>query len=406
MIPLAVKYSPTGPLVAGTPFLRFHGEAVATMIERAPSAFERATAHALWTTYAARMPTSGDPIAFPAVSAATGSGKSIAACALLAFLARQGESGAYVVETIEAVEEVRRNLARLAPGAVAAYSSIHRANAAPDKVRDYREIGVTAGETFTEDAFRAAPIAVTTHDRWKREVESGADLGVLKRSGVSRSLVVVDEEPELQVTYQRQPEDVSALASVLAVTIQSDEARSYGFIPTHHAAESLKAIHDRMFTIKQHAGTPQLTSADLVTATDLAHLRAITREDLSRRLWPDAAAIAWHWETVEFLTAAAQGRVFYSKDEGGAFHAYAFRLPVRARHIVLDGTADINGLYAVGAHVVTVEAEAPSYAALKLHAVLPPKEHAGRMRSNGILRDVYRARPYVEWLLSFIEENT
>lgn len=406
MIPLSVKFFASGPLVAGTPFLQFHGEAVETMIGRPPSAFERATAHALWTTYAGRMPTSGQPIAFPAVSAATGSGKSIAACALLAFLAKQGQSGAYVVETIEAVEEVRQNLSRIAPGMVAAYSSIHRANAALDKVRDYREQGVEAGAQFTEDEFRAAPIVVTTHDRWKRELTEGAPLGVLKHSSRDRALVVVDEEPELQVTYQRQPEDVSALASVLAVTMQANEARAYGFTTSHHAAGTLQAIHDRMFTIKANAGTPQITSADLVTAADLEHLRAITRDDLSRRLWPDAVALAWHWETLEFLIAAAQGRVFYSKDDGGAFHAYAFRLPVRARHIVLDGTADLNGLYAVGSHVVTVEAEAPDYSALRLHAVRPPKEFVGQMKPGGILRDAYRARPYVEWLHSFVEAQT
>jgi hypothetical protein len=406
--PLSLMYSPSGPLVAGTPFLTFHGQAVETMIGRRPSAFMRATAHSLWLAYVSRMPPEDKPTAYTAVSAATGSGKSLAACALLAYLVDHGHAVAYVVETIEAVEEVRGWLESLLPGQVAAATSIHRANAAPDKVRHYSEQGVTTEHRYTEDEFMSAKIVVTTHARWADELRDGKDRGVLKCSGVDRALVIVDEEPELQDVYQRRPEHVSELLSVLSSKALANEGRYHGFTEAHPSSSTLLTVHDRMHAVSGNLNVPQMLAAlDLVTADDLKDIDSITKEDLVCRLGAGQwSAIEFLWGTVQFLKVASQGRVFYSKAEGGSFHAYGFRLPVKARHIVLDGTADLNGLYAVGSHVLTVEAERPNYAALNLFAVEPPKEFRGQMKPTGILKDAYRARSYLRWLFEFIEPNT
>ena len=98
--------------------------------------------------------------------------------------------------------------------------------------------------------------------------------------------------------------------------------------------------------------------------------------------------------------------MFYSRDAAGAFYAYAFRLAVKPRHVILDGTADLNGMYAVGSHVVTIEAERADYSPVRLVAVRPPREFAGQMRDDGIMRDYRRASRYVEWLLGYLVANT
>ncbi len=403
--PVSLRYSSTGPMVQHTPFLKFHTAVVPQLIGRQPSAFERATAHALWQAFA-RMPTEGTPKAFTAVSAATGSGKSVGACTLIAYLVTQGQTCAYVVETIEAVEEVRALLDKVLPGKVAAYSSIHRANAAPDKVRDYSDMGVTALKRFTEEEFLNAPVVVTTHDRWRREITEGKSLGVLTCGTEPRALVVVDEEPETQVVYQRQPEDVSALASVLADNSRKGDARELGFTSDHFASDTLLAIHDRMRRLKDNASIPQMYSADIVTAEDADVLESITRQDLSIRLSGTLERLEFHWETVEFLRAAAQGRVFYARGTGSSFYAYAFRLAVKPRHVILDGTADLNAMYAVGSHVLTIEAERADYSQVKLVAVRPPQEFVGRMRDDGIMRDYRGASKYMEWFIDYLVKNT
>lgn len=404
--PVSIRYNATSPLVGHTAFLQFHERAIPAMIGRLPSAFERATAHALYLAYG-KMPRGGTPVAFTAVSAATGGGKSNAACALIGYLVEQGHACAYVVATIEAVEEFRLKLESILPGRVAAYSTLHRANASPNKVRDYAEQGITVAAQFTEEKFAAAQVVVTTHDRWKRDLLEERDLGVLMCGDAPRALVVVDEEPELQVVYARQPEDVSALASVLADHVVAGESRAFGFTSAHPAAPALLAAHDRMFRVKANAAVPQVCGADIVTADDLDLILTVTRDDLARRLRGTSRdTVDYLYETVEFLVAAAEGRVFYSKTDGGAFHAYAMRLPVRPRTLILDGTADLNGLYAVGGHVVTVEAERANYAPARLFAVNPPPEFRGKMKSSGVFASWWSAKAYFDWFSAFLLENT
>jgi hypothetical protein len=395
------------------------------MVGREPTAFERATADALWSAYLS-MPKGGEVHAFTALSAATGAGKTTSACALMAYLAViDGLPCAYVVSTIAVAEEVHQHLVRLMKPVtmrevpsdtdgflpVAAYSSVHRANASPRILDEYAEQGVTPSAQYNEEQFRQAQLVVTTHERWRHEMATGMDLGVLRCSGRDRALVVVDEEPELDHSIVRQPEDVSALASLLADVQLKGEARSYGFTTAHPAAAALLAIHERMRGVKDNATGHFLRSAEVVTAADLADLEGISQRDIVARVSAlgvvdRTETLDYHRGTVEFLKLAAQGRVFYSRDEGGAFYAYGFPVAPRARHLILDGTADLNGMYAVGKHVSVVSAVAANYERVKLNAVLPPTQFRGRMRRGGILRNDRAVHDYFSWFIPFLLERT
>jgi hypothetical protein len=275
--PLQRKYSTKSLYVACSQFLPFHSQAYMATVGRMPGAYERATGDALWKAYK-RMPTTGHPVAFTAISAATGGGKTVGACALMAHLVfTEGASCAYIVETIEGAEEARRHLETLLPGRVACFTSIHRADARPEKVRDYAAMNVVAGSHCTEDQFKAAQVVVCTHERWKLELVKGVDVGVRKWKGKDRTLVVVDEEPELQVTYVQQPEDVALLLSVLSDTTLRNEARHYAFTTHHVAAPCLQSILNRMIDIKSNANVPQLYTADLVSADDLDQISRISK---------------------------------------------------------------------------------------------------------------------------------
>jgi len=381
------------------------------MIDRDPSAFERATADALWSAYRS-MPKAGDVHAFTALSAATGAGKTTSACALMTYLARtEAASCAYVVSTIAVAEEVHRHLAKLLPGEVACYTSVHKVGASPRTLDNYADQNVTPSAQYTEAAFRSARLVVTTHERWRHEVASKLDLGVLKHNGKDRSLIVVDEEPELDHSVVRQPEDVSALASLLADVTRADEARGFGFSTDHHAAETLLSIHGRMRSIKDNAVGHYLQAAEVVTADDLKVLESVTTQDLTARVMAlgisdRTEALDYHRGTLEFLKLAAQGRVFYSRDEGGAFYAYGFPVQPQPRHLILDGTADLNGMYAVGKHVSVVSAVPANYERVKLYAVQPPKRFRGRMRNTGILCDDREVEDYLSWFMPFLLERT
>jgi hypothetical protein len=437
-LPIRSAFSTTSPRVRFDHFHQFHDSAFQAILGRAPSAFERATARALWETYQ-RMPKVGPTSAFTALSAATGAGKTISACVLMAYLAvTEGASSAYVAPTIAVAEEALRHLRALTeklitlkedsiesevflrpspyrrhrvPLTVAAWSSIHSHRSSPKTLADYADLGVTPSHQYTEDQFKGARLAVSTHERWRHEVTSKLDLGVLNCDGQPRALVCVDEEPNLDRTLVRQPEDVSALASLLADVALKDEARTYGFTQAHQAAPTLSSIHQRMREVKDGSNGSYLQAAEVVTSDDLASLSGITHQDITQRVAAlcvadPASAIDLHAGTLEFLKLASQGRVFFSRRDGSAFYAYGSPVSPQPRHLILDGTADLNGMYAVGKHVSVVNSFPADYGRVKLHAVQPPPQFRGQMRTSGLLKSSSAAHRYLQWLLPFILERT
>lgn len=388
------------------PWTWAHADAFKRMVDppRAPSAFERATAEKLWSTYQ-RMPKGGDVKTFTALSAATGAGKTTSAVALMCHLAlTSGASSAYVAPSIAVAEEVLKHLLRLTDGtdiSVAAYSSIHRSRATEKDLRDYAEQGTRPSRQYTEDEFKAAQIVVTTHHRWRREADTDKDLGVLKREGRDRAAVFVDEEPSLELTLVRRPEDVSRLATLVAPKSTSDSM--------NRAAETLRRIHERMRAITDSADGAFLQESDIVTDNDILALAMLDGQEVSQctsRLPYGVRqdALKDGLETLEFLRLAAQGRVFFDRRTG--FHAYGSPVRPLPRHIILDGTADLNGLYAIGQHVSVVNALKADYSRVNLYAVKSPKDVRGRFNEKGILKNNETVRKYLSWFLPFLIDNT
>jgi hypothetical protein len=354
--------------------------------------------------------------AFVALSAETGSGKTLAACALLLYLAARGQPVVYVAPTLAVAEEMLSYLLRLAPDfglqdEVAAFSSIHKDRPNPSQLRDYAEQCVVPSRQYTEEQFKQALIAVTTHSRWARELTTGEDLGVLLHGTCERALVIVDEEPELTKSVIRNPADVSALIDFLTNT-RRDAAGLYGF--TTESVEALRVIHERMRALKDShsTGASLRATPDLVTQAELQALSPVTSGSLSVKAQASSGADAddvwaFHHGTVEFLRLAAAGRVFYSRStDRGSFYAYGYKVEPRPKHVILDGTADLNGLYAVGQHVSVLSGVRADYSQTRLHAVEPPKGLRGRMRSTGTLRSAKAVEEYLRWFLPFLASRT
>ena len=94
--------------------------------------------------------------------------------------------------------------------AVTVWSSVHDA-ARPDSDARLR-LEEAVGDLMMASSYKAdlktAPIIVTTHEQWMREMEQGVDLGVRVFNGERRrSLVFVDEHPKLVDMIERTPGD-------------------------------------------------------------------------------------------------------------------------------------------------------------------------------------------------------
>ncbi|MBW8077820.1 MAG: hypothetical protein GJU76_07055, partial [Gallionella sp.] len=363
------------------------------------------TADKLWSVYQ-RMPKAGPVNTFTALSAATGAGKTTSAAALMVHLAvTEGAASAYVAPSIAVAEEVLQHLLKLTAGTdvtVAAYSTIHRERATDKDLRNYAEAGTRPSRQYAEDAVKSAQLIVVTHHRWSREAETGLDLGVLKCAGTDRAVVFVDEEPSLDLTLNRQPEDISALVTLLAPKDTTD---------SHKLADvaALRNIHDRMRTIVDAPGGAFLQESDIVTQDDLLALALLEKQqvtDAAARLGygEREATLKGALETLEFLRLAAQGRVFFDRRTG--FHAYGAPVKPLPRHIILDGTADLNGMYAIGKHVTVVNALQADYRNLGLFTVRSPKGIGGRFNANGVLKNSDTVQRYLGWFMPFLESQT
>ena len=380
-----------------------HANAWKQLVDRAPTAFEAATANALWRATLACQQT---PDRFKAVSAATGSGKTLGAVALIAH--RFPGTAAIVIREISECRDIYLKLCNLiGESNVAIYAS-------KGAIAKFEEAqGKAFGPTHDEEKFRKTPVVVCTHARWKAECADDRDRGVRKWNGVQRDLIVIDEEPELESVYVAQPEDVSRLASVLSDVVRNDEARHFDFVETHPAVPVLNAIHDRMRSVKDNKNVQQLLpQTDLVTDWEAEAIRKLEYEDIYSRLAHlppvERSHLSDQMNVVrEFLVAACDGRVFFSKTHRGEFYAYSYAIPPQQNTMILDGTADLNGLYGVGKSLLTLDTPPADYSDVKLHYIELPKDYSGQTAwKQENVRKVAKMRPFMEWFHKRVIENT
>lgn len=400
-------------------FMSSHSALFQELIGRESTALESQTSYAL--ARAAQLATAPtESPAFQAVVSPTGGGKTVSTMAFLIHAMRTdpGFAGAFVTETIEEAHEIFTSLRQVIDqGELAIYTSLHKPGVDPDTLEDAKEEkGIKVTETFTEEEFAKARLVVCTHTRWKSDIEGKRDKGVLhwtKPNGgrTPRSLVVVDEDPKLDLIWARQPNHVSALADVLSGIITGAEARSFGFVDTHPAVPHLRSVTRKMEEIKDKEKRKVLEGGFEFSPEEREIILGLAWEDLVDRLshLPPARMRELgdrHWGTVEFLKAAITGRFFYSRTTDSAFHAYQRAVPAQPNTVILDGTADLNQMYVIGGNVSFVTGMKPDYSAVQVNHVTPPSKFVGQMRPKGIIGNAYKTRDYLTWLKDFVIART
>lgn len=395
-----------------TNFLTALVDTYTTLTGRGPRLFEQATADILEIAYKAA--TEDRPRAyFETVSGATGGGKTKAAEALIHYVLPDPVT--FVIKEIREIDDVYLDLKRLLSDdfSVAMFDSIHRVGAQAHLVREKEfDLGRSLAGQFTIDECTDAHVLITTHDQWRQAVDGKKDKQFVLRRHGQDVLVIVDEDPELERTYIAQPHNVSELIGVLSDVEESNEARAYGFTNLHHLVPTLKAIYGRMERIKiEREGLVKYTKEPFITDREADCLMTLSDGDISRRVAdlrgkPDQ--LERLRETVKFLQAACEGRVFYAQDESPAFHAYSMSIPAQHNTIILDGTADLNSLFAVSEHVhVLDESLQPNYGPAKLYFIVPPSHLRGKMKPLMLLKNQWSAAPIMEWLFEdFMLEHT
>ena len=353
---------------------------------------------------------------FRVVSAPTGGSKTSSSIALLSLLANEnkGFSGAYICKTIEECDEHYRTLKKLVDNdQLAVFNSLHKTNASPSLMLEKkRELGLEIEDHFDPKDLNNSRLIITTHTRWMKEEEYQTDLGVRKYKGIHRDLIVVDEEPDLFSIYPCQPHEVGELADLLSgsLNLQNDELKNKVLI--HRFTKTLRKIQERMEKITDGAiREATYIPVDLVEEDEYEDVFKLTNQhirmcldkmSLNKNNYPNDRLN----NILSFIQASAEGMGFHTRQGTSGFYAYKGSMSAESGTLVLDGSADLNGVYGLCKGMELVDVPTVDYRNVKLTHVTPREEFRNKMRPNHILRNAWSARPYMEWLQEYVTSVT
>jgi hypothetical protein len=336
-------------------------------------------------------------LTFRVVSAPTGSGKTIGSLAVAsAGVFDPTFSAAFVVETIRQVDEVGRELINLVGAEhVKVWSSGHDLANRPEQMEEIEEEhGRLLAPRSLKKELRDARVVVVTHALWRGEIDRGKEGGVRYYKGQRRSVVFVDEHPELVQIIERQPNDFLRLRDLIHEATPSHPAIPVLEELTERADAALKgdgagyapcvvAVVDMMDLFEDH-GHPLNRAKSL----GLGHvpLNVLNEIDL----------------TCRFLLASAKGCSFRSR-QGFSLVAYEADFDPGPGHVLLDATADITGMVELMGGVETVDIENVDFSNLSIVHVRQPK---GFENVSEVVKLARLARPYAEWMRHTVLEHT
>ena len=286
-----------------------------------------------------------------AVPLGTGLGKSSSAYALIAAFALNDPSfsAAYCVPTIKMGIEAQEGIEALTgEGATALWTSLHR-HTGVDRKKAFEELGFIPNRLVDKRTLGGQRIIIVTHKTLEQELKTGKAEGILSFMSQPRSIVFIDEHPDLVQQVQATPKAVEYLHEELV-----RNAPDHPWLPV--LAQAVHAMN-----LITHGSSGQ----GYVPAALIAPETACTFDDESGvSLWdmtdPEASEgvrlgeQAKLQQVVEFLRAAAQGRAFYSRKDC-RFFAYSLHLGTDyPGFVLLDATSELAGLVTLNPNVSTV----------------------------------------------------
>ena len=238
------------------------------------------------------------------------------------------------------------------------------------------------------------------------------DLGVRKYKGNQRDLIIIDEEPELFSIFPCLPYEVGELVDRLSGLVHQEEVLPKDTKVIHKFTTALRSIQQRMERITDGAiREATYIPVDLVEDHEYQDVLKMTHLDLGKYL--DQMSLKKSSDqydrlmnTLSFLHAVSEGMGFHTRQGTSGFYAYKCVMSAEAGSVVLDGSADLNGVYNLCKGMELEDVPEVNYRNIQVTHVTPPNEFKNKMRPNGIMKNSWSAKPYIEWFKEFVLENT
>jgi hypothetical protein len=322
------------------------------------------------------------------VSAPTGSGKSSFAQAFIkAYITVFPDpSVLYLVETIDHAEDVYHQMsALLGDENVAVWTSAHDLDTSEEQIE--RKHGFVPFCRFGIDDLASYPVVIVTHKFYQGRRANKA----VKYKGQDRKLIFVDEKMADVTLY-----DVdTGLIKMVRDQLAEQHTSNIEHVP------HLTKLHDHMESVWQSASSKQPYDT-VPTATDLSWFLTHQAAD----------AIATSDENAKnvfgFGRALAKGFAFLSRydqnGKGARFVGYEVTTPLRPGTILLDATADIDGVSLITNNRHPVPVPRVDFRNLAITHIEPP--FPKRTRISQIVKTAKDAKPYADWIMETVLANT
>ena len=332
-------------------------------------------------------------------SAPTGSGKTTAAIAFIAGMARTDRSStaAYIVQTVSAAEDLRQEmmLALDHPEDLVCWTSAHCRNRSESTALAYNLPADTP--LVHKSAMSSAKILITTHYQWMAEVEKNQDNGVaLYKSHFDRDIVFVDEAPELLELLETTPAKLLELRELVPAESEWKEWRS--------CAASLFKRLDKIF--QSNGDRFEASKKPLVTQRELRVLTHANLEKIyNRKHSPSQLSRYDAKHLVHFLQSLALGHAFLSRGiRGRTLVAYRLHFRPAPNLVLLDATSGVSGLMKLLKNGVEESPPPPiDYSNLSITHIVPPKKFQQKQVFASTLS---KAKTYTEWCKKLILAET
>lgn len=310
---------------------------------------------------------SAQPPRLHVVSAPAGGGKTSFAKALLAAVVRATESGPngplgclFLTDQRERADETYRDLAKLIPGRVAIWTADHDPNCkTPEKVKD-------PAARFAAHELADYPVVVTTYAFYKGSRGALAREFAQGGSRRPRALTFGDERPPNEVAVF---EVTLSEAEQAREFIQQDPAKQEAAGP--HVAALVRFMQDRTHCSRDLEKPDDAPEAWAVS-NDLWWFRTQEAAQFAKRC-PNTVPVD---RVFGYARSVAEGYAFIARSHGGKgitrFVGYQSNLLRTHGMVLLDATADIDGVQQVCPWRVLQETARARYDNLEIVHVPPP----------------------------------
>ncbi|KRR06369.1 hypothetical protein CQ12_33415 [Bradyrhizobium jicamae] len=358
--------------------------------------FARKVAQSIFSARLLAMEDSNKNIAqYRVVSAPTGSGKSSYALAFIrAYIEVVPDASVlYLVETIRQAEDTFRAMSDLIGENVAVWTVAYDLDSSPEDVLS--EHGFVPSRQFSVFALGHYPVVIATH---KFYTGPRSDKACVYR-GRNRRITFIDERLEGVTVF-----DVD---TGLIKTVRDKLAQEDTTIPEH--VTRLTELHDHVEGIWRSASSKSVFDV-LTQAThcDLGWFASAKAEPFLNS--PDEQVK----QVFSFGRSLATGYAFLSRydryGDGARFVGYDMNMPLMPGSIILDATADIDGLSLIAKNRTPVPVPHVDFRNLTITHIDPePLNVVGkkkRLRVSEVAKRADLAKPYAEWIFETIKQHT